>query len=132
MFITAAAIKNRLVAMGELVDGTFKVIPSWVGDEPNWYIERIKEESGHEVGLYTLRTVELHHGVGDSIRFGVWADENGLVHVDQVVHVENLTLAAGMGVEHDQTHIWSWKLDRALEAKAYCEASILEAQEMLN
>ncbi len=95
---------------GNQIDGTYRLIPTWIGSERVWMAERIEETSGFEVAFDEIKSDTDLYVNNDFDRVGIWQDETGYVWVDRTMHIRG-TLS---GVAHDvarlynQKAIWSW------------------------
>jgi hypothetical protein len=90
-------------------DGTYRIIPTWVGSSRVWMAQAIREDSGYEIGYASVMDGEFWYPL-DEIRFGYWRDpETGVEYLDETVHVKgNYLVALNMGAYYSQIAIWDW------------------------
>ena len=108
------------------IDGTYRLIPTWIGSTRVWMAEPITETSGFEIAYEEVWTDEEGlQGVKESDRFGAWYDPtDGTFYLDRTMHVRG-TMS---GVAHDiarlysQKAIWSWHGQKVEEVEATCTA----------
>jgi len=63
----------------------------------------------HEELLAWVEAARRYKGHGGTpVYLGVWTDENGDVHYDLSVWVEDYDAANALGVENDEIAIWDW------------------------
>lgn len=109
--ISRSVMVERADGIDANVEGTFALIPTWIGSERVWTAARIEETSGFEVAFESVADSDILYSAADFDRFGVWYDsETGEYDLDRTMHIRG-TLS---GVAHDvariysQKAIWSW------------------------
>jgi hypothetical protein len=97
-----------------VVDGTYSIIPTWIGNARVWMAQKIDTREGYEVAFEAI----LGDGTYDLTfaRFGVWTDpETGKVWLDRTVHVKGSeAVAENIARHYDQLAIWDWFNQRAI------------------
>lgn len=90
-------------------DGTYRIIPTWVGSTRVWMAERIIETDGWEVAYASVLDGRYWYPLSEA-RFGYWADPaTGVEYLDQTVHIRgNYNVAHTMGAYYAQVAIWNW------------------------
>ena len=87
--IVDAIRRANLSADGEWqsnLDGTYRIIPSWIGSVRVFMAERIQEAEGYEVAYQSALGGTDLNLVGQGERWGYWED-GGIVYLDRTVHI---------------------------------------------
>jgi hypothetical protein len=90
-------------------DGTYRIIPTWVGNVRVWHAERITEFSGYEIAYAAVPEGQFWYPLNEC-RFGYWRDSaTGIEYLDQTVHVRgNYNVAHTMAAHYSQVALWDW------------------------
>lgn len=103
-------------------DGTYRIIPTWVGNARVWMAQRI-DGVGYEVGYQAIDNDEHWWYALDEARFGYWRNpETGEECLDRTVEIRGaLPVAERIAVTYGQTHIWNWQTRSAwaVDAELY-------------
>lgn len=107
-------------------DGTYRIIPTWVGNVRVFQAERIIETEGYEIAYGPVMEEEFWYPVHET-RFGIWTDpDTGIVYLDQTIHVRgNFLRALEIGSLYSQIAIWDWAESRATKVDANDRALML-------
>lgn len=90
-------------------DGTYSIIPTWVGNDRVWMAQRITEYTGYEIAHRPVMDGRYWYPL-DVARFGYWQDRaTGETHLDETIHVRgNYVIALEIGAKYNQLAIWDW------------------------
>jgi hypothetical protein len=90
-------------------DGTYRIIPTWVGSARVWMAQKLSQESGFEVAYESIEEGPFWYDLG-SARLGIWTDpETGRVRLDRTVNVRGSEIVAiDTARLYDQLAIWDW------------------------
>jgi hypothetical protein len=119
---TRATLVDALQRGASLVeDGTYELIPGWIGSARTWTANPIRETSGYEVAFRTVFPGDnsatgdyrdwgaMATWAGNGARIGAWTDpDTGVTWIDYTIHVANREHAIELGREFHQLAIWDW------------------------
>jgi hypothetical protein len=97
-------------------DGTYRIVPSWIGSERVWMAERISEVDGYEIAYADVAPGTFWYPL-DAARFGYWCDPaTNEIYLDQTIHTRgNFAIALEIGAHYSQLAIWDWADQRVWE-----------------
>ena len=130
--LTRAELIRALSAVSDngmgLSDGTYRLIPGWIGSRRTWSAERVTERDGYEVALSSAIGDWDHSALawgGPDARYGVWTDDNGSVCIDRTVHVMG-TLDSVMSIAQrfDQDAVWAWDTSSVIATSSTVSISL--------
>ena len=122
--------KNYLLSRGDILaaiartnggapqDGTYRIIPSWIGSTRVWMAERITETAGYEIAYSDVMVGRYWYPLNEA-RFGFWQDPaSGETYLDQTVYLQgNFAIALELGARYSQIAIWDWAEQRVWECE---------------
>lgn len=93
-----------------LVDGTYHIVPTWVGSARVYMAERITEDEGWEVAYQSAEGGQILNTIDPADRWGVWTD-GGVIFLDKTVHITGAPggVALDLARLYAQEAIWDWK-----------------------
>lgn len=99
-------------------DGTYQLVPTWVGNVRVWMAYRIRETVGYEVAYDALLDAPNLDSIEEGDRIGYWRDpETGEVCLDRTLHI---VAPGGVALDiarlYNQKAIWSWAMSHCIEA----------------
>lgn len=96
------------------IDGTYRIIPSWIGSQRVWMAERIQETAGYEVAYRSAQ--EGPNLIHSQDRWGAWVS-GGILYLDRTAHVVGpLGVALDMARTYAQECVWSWAQSATIDA----------------
>lgn len=103
------------------MDGTYRIIPTWIGSARVWHAERINETEGYEIAYAPVINDGNHYSYPlDESRFGYWTNPaTGEEFLDQTIHTRgNFAVALEIGALYSQLAIWDWSESRTWNVDA--------------